>query len=84
MEGRQQSLDWTGLEWTELEMIVSNTDTISIGLCWKKSSKNNVALSLQLRVHKLYVEQAPTVVGVMSKSPGRLDWKRLSATHTLD
>ena len=32
--------------------------------------------------HKLYVEQPPTVVKVTSKSLGRLDWKRLSATQT--
>ena len=45
-KGCQQSLDWTGLE-----KIVSNTDNSSIGLGWKRSSKNKcnfVALSLQL------------------------------------
>ena len=30
--------------------------------------------------HEVYVEQPPTVVGVTSKYPGRLDWKRSSAT----
>ena len=44
-------LDWTVLKWTGLEKIVSNTDNDSIGLGWKRSSKNKcnfVALSLQL------------------------------------
>ena len=81
-------LDWTGLdlsglEWTGLEKIVSNTHTNSIGLGWKRSSKNVSSIVPPVgkgRVdHKL---KSPTVVGVMSKSPGRLDWKRSSATQT--
>ena len=42
---------WTGLDSSGLVNIVSNTDTNSIGLGWKRSFKNKchfVALSLQL------------------------------------
>ena len=77
-------VDWTGLEWTGLEKIVSNTDTNNKGLGWKKGHLKTITLQhCPSRVqHKLYMEQPPTVVGVTSKSPGRLSWKRSSATQT--
>ena len=76
---------WTGLDSSGLDWKRSSATQTpnSIGLGWKKSSKNKynfVALSLQK--HEVYVEQPPTVVGVTSKSPGRHDWKRSSATQT--
>ena len=85
LNSRQQSLDWTGLDSSGLDWKRSSATLTpnSIGLGWKMSSKNKynfVALSLQL--HEVYMEQPPTVVGVTSKYPGRLDWKRSSATQT--
>ena len=78
-------MDSSGLDWKR-----SSATQTAITLDWvgKGHLKTNVTFSIVPPVgkerveHKMYMEQPPTVVGVTSKSPGQLDWKRSLATQT--